>query len=105
MAYQFRVQHILFRWIKEKGINRIISFNEIEKVIDHIIAGKLDTVETVTVPHFNLAVPKNIDGVSKDLLHPGADNKIEHAEELGALACQYLDYFKSKYEGKLGSIE
>ncbi len=76
MAHQLRVQHELFRWIKEKGFSRIISFSEIEKVIDEIIAGKLDSVETVPTPHFNLAVPKSIDGVSKDLLHPGADNKI-----------------------------
>lgn len=86
-------------------MKRIISFDEIETVIDAIIANKLNDAETKPIPHFNLQVPNAIEGVADELLHPGWDSKIEYNEELSTLAIKFTENFDQRHKGKLGSIE
>jgi len=66
------------RWTKGKtGLDRIITFEEIQTIIDGIIEGRLEKIEIQTIPTFGLAVPRYIDGVDSELLFPDWDSKIE----------------------------
>lgn len=107
MAFEFRVIiDILFRWMKDKsGVKRIITFKEIDTVVDAIVAGKLNSTETTTIPHFGLQVPKAVPGVADELLHPGWVSKIEYNEELSTLAIKFTENFNQRHKGTLGEIE
>lgn len=93
-------------WTKGKtGLDRVISFKEIETIIDSIVAGKLDKTDTQIIPTFNLAVPKYINGVSSELLFPDWGSKIELDEETASLAIKFNENFEAKWKGKLGNYE
>jgi ATP-dependent phosphoenolpyruvate carboxykinase len=69
-----------------------------------IIGGKLNDVDTAPLPHFELQVPKAIQGVADDLLHPGWGSKIEYSEELAVLAIKFKENYEKKYKGKMEKI-
>lgn len=93
-------------WTKGKtGLERVISFKEIETVIDSIVEGRMDKIETIKVPTFDLAVPKFINGIASELLFPDWGSKIELDEETAALAIKFNENFEGKWKGKLGAYE
>jgi len=52
------------------GVGKRMSLKITRKILDDIHEGKLEKAEYVTMPGFNLAVPKKIDGVDDQILMP-----------------------------------
>lgn len=61
----------LFRWINGRyGIGRRIPFEDSMKIIENIVNGKLEKVETYKFRCFNFEVPEHCPGIISDLMHP-----------------------------------
>lgn len=52
------------------GAGKRISIKDTRGIIDAILNGEIDKVETVTLPIFNLSVPTALPGVNPDILDP-----------------------------------
>lgn len=74
MVIEHRVYFYLFRWTSGRhGIGKRIDSADSVKIINAINEGKLDNAETYQFKHFNLQVPKKIEGLNEKLLHPEQD--------------------------------
>ena len=87
-------------WIGgEYGVGKRISLKYTRKIIDEIHKGSIDLESTGTLPHFNLQIPKKMNGIPEDVLLPWmswTDRKI-YDVALQGLAQQFDSNFK-KYE-------
>ncbi len=86
------------------GTGERISIKATRAIIDAILDGSLDDVETQTVPIFNLAVPKNLPGVDADLLDPRKTYAAESewaskASELAGLFIQNFEQYTDTDSG------
>jgi len=52
------------------GVGTRMSLSHTRAIIDAALVGQLDSVETVTVPHFGLKVPVEVPGVPSKVLNP-----------------------------------
>lgn len=52
------------------GAGKRISIKDTRGIIDAILNGEIDKVETVTQPIFNLSMPTALPGVNPDILDP-----------------------------------
>lgn len=53
------------------GTGKRIDLPSTRRIINSILSGELDKKEYITLPVFNLSIPKEIDGLNPDLLDPG----------------------------------
>ncbi len=86
------------------GSGERISIKATRAIIDAILNGSLDDVETQTVPIFNLNIPQNLPGVDADLLDPrktySADSEWESkAAELAGLFIQNFEQYTDTDSG------
>ena len=52
------------------GVGKRMSLKVTRSILDAIHSGSLDKCEIVTMPGFNLQVPKSIEGVDQNILMP-----------------------------------
>jgi phosphoenolpyruvate carboxykinase (ATP) len=52
------------------GSGKRISIKDTRAIIDRILDGSMEKVETQIIPIFNLEVPKSLEGVSTEILDP-----------------------------------
>lgn len=52
------------------GTGKRISIKNTRAIIDRILDGSLENVETTILPIFNFAIPTNLEGVDSDILDP-----------------------------------
>lgn len=78
------------------GSGERISIKATRAIIDAILDGSLDDVETQTVPIFNLEVPQNLPGVDADLLDPRKtySEESEWATKASELAGLFIQNFE-----------
>lgn len=81
------------------GIGKRISLKDTRNIINAIHDGKLENAEYDTLPIFNIAFPKQIDGVNPDILNPVNTwkNKQEYDDTLRKVAEMFNENFK-KYD-------
>lgn len=61
------------------GTGKRISIRDTRAIIDEILNGDIDSAETITLPYFNLAIPKSLNGVDNSILDP-RNTYSDHAE-------------------------
>ncbi|HSD07381.1 phosphoenolpyruvate carboxykinase (ATP) [Flavobacterium sp.] len=78
------------------GTGKRISLKNTRAIIDAILNGEIDTVETKTIPFLNLTIPTALTNVSKSILDPRDTYKDVNQWESKAkdLAEQYIKNFK-----------
>ncbi len=52
------------------GTGKRISIKDTRGIIDRILDGSMDRAETVSIPHFHLAIPTKLEGVDTNILDP-----------------------------------
>lgn len=72
------------------------SIETTRKIVDAITSGQLETVDTVTLPVFDLAVPVQVPGVSSQLLLPenGWEDKPAYQRSVSQLAKAFVENFR-----------
>ena len=77
------------------GTGERIALKKTRAIIDAILDGSIDEVDTHTVPTFNLAVPRELPNVEKQLLDPRAtyDDPTRWEREARKLAELFIDNF------------
>jgi|TARA_B110000091_G_scaffold109981_1_gene119265 phosphoenolpyruvate carboxykinase (ATP) len=78
------------------GTGKRISIKATRAIIDAILDGSIDDVETTVIPTFNLAVPKAIDGVEGDILDPR--NTYQDKAEWHSKALDLANRFVNNFE-------
>lgn len=86
------------------GTGNRISIQATRAIIDAILEGKLDDIETSTVPTFNLQVPVAVPGVDAALLDPRSTYQSEaeweiKADELAALFVANFEQYTDTQSG------
>ncbi|MGL2994661.1 phosphoenolpyruvate carboxykinase (ATP) [Flavobacterium sp. TSSA_36] len=87
------------------GTGKRISLKNTRAIIDAIISGEIDEVNTKHVPYLNLTIPTELPNISEGILDPrnSYKNTEEWEEKAQDLASRYINYF-SQYtnteEGK-----
>jgi len=78
------------------GVGSRMSIKATRAIIDAILDGSLEGCEWQKFPIFNFEVPKALDGVDENLLHPRNSwaNKAEYDEALKKLAGMFVENFK-----------
>ena len=78
------------------GTGKRISLKNTRAIIDAIISGEIDKVETKHIPFLNLTVPTSLPNVSEGILDPRDTYKTEEAWEVKAkdLAARYIKNFE-----------
>jgi phosphoenolpyruvate carboxykinase (ATP) len=87
------------------GSGKRISLKNTRAIIDAIINGEIDTVETKIVPFLNLTIPTALTDVSKGILDPRETYKNEDewerkAKDLSARYIQNFEQYTDTEEGK-----
>lgn len=87
------------------GTGKRISIKDTRGIIDAILDGSVDTVDSKTIPVFNLEVPTSLPGVDPAILDPRDTyaNEAEWAEKAAKLAQLFVnnfDKFTDNEEGK-----
>jgi phosphoenolpyruvate carboxykinase (ATP) len=77
------------------GTGKRISLKDTRAIIDAILDGSIDKVETMHIPIMNLTAPVKLDGVS-DILDPRTTyaDPSEWEEKARKLAGMYIENFK-----------
>jgi len=78
------------------GTGKRISLKNTRAIIDAIISGEIDQMETKHIPFLNLTVPTSLPNVDKGILDPRATYKTEEEWEVKAkdLAARYIKNFE-----------
>jgi len=87
------------------GTGKRISLKNTRAIIDAIISGEIDTVDTKTIPFLNLTVPTELPNVSTGILDPRDTYKSEDewerkAKDLSARYIQNFEQYTDTEEGK-----
>ncbi|MGB0835305.1 MAG: phosphoenolpyruvate carboxykinase (ATP) [Psychrobium sp.] len=87
------------------GTGKRISIKATRAIIDAILDGSIDNAECQTLPHFNLSVPTNVEGVEGDILDPrdtyqDATEWEEKAQDLAKRFVNNFEKFTDTEEGK-----
>lgn len=87
------------------GTGRRISIKNTRAIIDRILDGSLENVETITLPIFNFAIPTSLEGVDSDILDPRKTYADEldwqtKAKDLGKLFVANFEQYATNEEGK-----
>ncbi len=87
------------------GTGQRISLKDTRTIIDRILDGSLENVETLTVPIFNLQVPTKLEGVDNNLLDPrntflDPEEWEKRAQKLAALFQQNFKKYTGTALGK-----
>ena len=87
------------------GVGRRIDIPSTRAIINAILDGSLDKAETETIPVFNLAVPKAVNGVDAKILNPrnlwgNPADWDKAARDLGAKFIKNFEIFTDTEEGK-----
>jgi phosphoenolpyruvate carboxykinase (ATP) len=77
------------------GTGKRISIKATRAIIDAILDGSIDKAEMITIPMFNLAVPKAVDGVEENILDPRHTyaDEAEWQEKAVDLAKRFVNNF------------
>ena len=86
------------------GTGKRISIKDTRAIIDAILDGSIDKVETKKVPYFNLHVPTKIDNVTSEILDPRNtyENVSEWVEKAQDLAKRFIDNFEKYTDNEEG---
>jgi len=78
------------------GTGKRISLKDTRAIIDAILSGEIDKMETKHIPFLNLTVPTSLPNVSKGILDPRDTYKTEEEWEVKAkdLASRYIKNFE-----------
>ena len=81
------------------GTGKRISIKDTRKIIDSILDGTINEVETKTIPVFNLKIPTSLTGVDSTILDPRNTykNKNDWNKKAIDLASRFINNFR-KYE-------
>ena len=87
------------------GTGKRISIKDTRGIIDAILDGSIEKVDTKQVPYFNLEVPCSLPGVDSKILDPrdtyeDADEWDKRAKELAQLFINNFDKYTDNEEGK-----
>ncbi|MDE6493655.1 MAG: phosphoenolpyruvate carboxykinase (ATP) [Bacteroidales bacterium] len=87
------------------GVGKRIDIPSTRAIINAILDGSLDKAETETIPVFNLAVPKAVNGVDAKILNPrnlwaNPADWDKSARDLGAKFIKNFENFTDTEEGK-----
>jgi phosphoenolpyruvate carboxykinase (ATP) len=87
------------------GTGKRISIQNTRAIIDAILDGSIDEVETKAVPYFNFAVPTALPGVDSTILDPrdtyeNPDEWDEKARNLAQLFIENFEKYTDNDEGK-----
>ena len=77
------------------GTGKRISIKDTRAIIDRILDGSMENVETQIIPIFNLEVPKSIEGVSTEILDPRST--YSEASEWNAKASDLAQLFINNF--------
>jgi phosphoenolpyruvate carboxykinase (ATP) len=77
------------------GTGNRISIGATRAIIDAILGGEIESINTTTIPIFGLAVPKSISGVERNILDPRDSyvNRTEWYEKAEQLASMFAKNF------------
>ncbi len=78
------------------GVGKRIDLPTTRKIVDAILDGSLDKAEYETIPYFNLAVPKALDGIDSKVFNPR--NLWEDPEEWDKAARSLAEKFIKNFE-------
>ncbi len=83
------------------GVGKRMSLKVSRGIIDQIHEGTLDNTEFVTMPGFNLRVPKEVEGIDSKILMPVNtwSDKNAYNEEVKKLASKFIKNFEKYAEG------
>lgn len=78
------------------GSGKRISIKDTRAIIDDILSGSILNSETVTIPYFNLVIPKYCEGAHDEILDPRNTyaDPAEWDKRARALAKQFIENFK-----------
>lgn len=78
------------------GSGKRISIKDTRAIIDDILSGSILNSETVTIPYFNLVIPKYCEGAHNEILDPRNTyaDPAEWDKRARALAKQFIENFK-----------
>ena len=81
------------------GSGKRISIKDTRGIIDAILSGEIDKVDTTYIPIFNLKIPTSLKGVNPDILNPRDtyQNKEEWDKKAKELAYKFINNF-NKYD-------
>lgn len=87
------------------GTGKRISIKATRAIIDSILDGSIDNADCQTLPHFNLSVPTNVEGVDSDILDPrdtyqNAGEWEDKAQDLAKRFVNNFEKFTDTEEGK-----
>lgn len=79
------------------GVGKRIDLPTTRKIVDAILDGSLDQAEYETIPYFNLAVPKALDGIDSKIFNPRNlwDDPKEWDKAARNLAEKFIKNFES----------
>jgi phosphoenolpyruvate carboxykinase (ATP) len=82
------------------GTGKRISIRDTRGIIDRILDHAIDKADTFTLPIFGFKVPKDLEGVTTEVLDPRNTyaNPAQWEEKAKDLAGRFINNFK-KYEG------
>ncbi len=78
------------------GIGKRIDLPVTRKIIDSILDGSLDNAEYETIPIFNLAIPKAVEGIDSKIFNPR--NLWDNPEEWDKAAAELAKKFIANFE-------
>lgn len=86
------------------GTGKRISIKDTRGIIDAILSGEIENAETITLPIFDLAVPKALPGVDPAILDPrdtyaSLEQWQEKAEKLAGLFVDNFDKYTDTAAG------
>lgn len=86
------------------GSDKRISIKDTRSIIDAILSGVIDNADTILIPHFNLSIPKNLEGVDDGILDPRDtySDSAEWEEKAKKLASLFLENFKQYEDSEEG---
>ena len=86
------------------GTGKRISLKNTRAIIDAIIDGSIENVETIKVPILNLVAPKTLNGVDTEILDPRATyaNVSDWETKAKSLAAKYIKNFEQYCDTEAG---
>ena len=86
------------------GVGKRIDLPTTRKIVDAILDGSLDNAEYETIPYFNLAIPKALDGIDSKVFNPRNlwDNPEEWDKAAKNLAEKFIKNFESFTDNEEG---
>ena len=86
------------------GTGKRISLKNTRAIIDAIIDGSIENVETIKVPVLNLIAPKTLNGVDTEILDPRATyaNVSDWESKAKTLAAKYIKNFEQYCDTEAG---